>query len=498
MNRIASFLLLFLVKSVTSQPLDWAGDQTVFGTTSDEHHPVLIASGPGTLQAFCVVADDTLAFKRSSTDGDVWSTANKIRSPLSSPRMLVVADSDYSYVFCRGAESSFKHLYRLAPSANEWSAAWETELPPGFGANVDALAAATDVAAQPDEPFLNVCWYEGAQVGVDNLWFVQSQDHGSTFLSPVLVHTSGLVYDLVVAGVAIAATWSGDEERVHIAATRDRPGSIPEEIKVFSSSNQGQFWNAGVSLDPATYPQHEPTLAAFGNSLFVAYSRRSEATAQRDIYFVYSPDGGTTFSDPVPLTDAATDDFDPRLIVDADGQTLHIFYLSGQVLAEESTLMLMTAPVAAPWDLSDPVAVSDSAGVVSSGDYFVSATLVGIAAVWTSRFALGDLDVKFDAAWRGNAVMPRSAFLPRASEITACYPNPFNGSATLTILTPAMQGLSLEVTDLLGRRVRSLSLETASPGTNTVHMNLPGLPTGTYWLSVRGSSAPPMKMMLLR
>ncbi len=497
MKRSASLVLLLLVKTVTAQPLDWSGDMTIFGTSADEQQPAISAAGMDTLHAFCIVAEDSLALKRSTDAGASWSVASMIASTMSNPQITATSDNAYSYYVCSSAQSTTKHLYRLTTSVDEWSEALETELPPGFGGNIDALAAATDVAAQPSEPYLNVCWIEGVQTGLTGLCFVQSRDRGGTFLSPVLVHAQQIFADLA-AGVAIAETWSGEAETLHIAATQDRPGSVPEEIRLYRSTNQGQQWNGGVTLDSSAYAQLDPALVSFGNTLCLAYTRRSDVTAQRDIYFVYSPDGGVTFSDPVSLTDAISDDFEPRLAVDATGQFLHIFYLSGQVLEEESTLMLITAPVAAPWDVSDPVAISDSNSVASAGGYYVTPTTAGIAAVWTARFALGDLDVHFDASWRGNGVTPRSEVIPATIGITACYPNPFNGSTTVTIRTPMAQRLALDVTDLLGRRIETISLDAMSPGSHNVRLNFPELSSGNYWLSLRGSPAPPLRLTLLR
>ena len=496
--KISALFLLSLVNIVTAQPLDWSGELAIFGTVQNEHSPCVAIAGPSVLQAFCIVADDTLAMKRSSNSGESWSAVSKLVSAIPAPRLMTASDYEFTYAICSSIESSSKHLCRFAANANLWSDAVETELPLGFGANVDALSAATDASVQPDDPYLNVCWKEGANEGAGNLWFVQSQDQGITFSSPVLVHAEGLVTGNVDVGVAIATTWSGEEENIHIASTQDREGSIPQEIKIYSSSNQGLQWNTGISVDAAAYAQFDPSLTAFGNNLFLVYMRRSDVTSQRDIYFVYSPDEGVTFSDPVSLTPDSTDDASPQIVMDVDGEFFYVFYLTGEENDDHSTLMFRRGAVAAPWVIDEAAAICENEDVFSSGGYAITSGSMGIAATWTSEFVLGDQDVHFDASWRGTSIEQHSAFLPIKSMLGECYPNPFNGSLSLPLDLHSTQTVTLVVLNMLGQRVQTLSYGPMTPGSHILSTDLRNLSSGTYYFRLQNSNQPPIRAVLIK
>ena len=411
--------------------------------------------------------------------------------------MIAANDLDYSYFVCYGESSSEKRLYRFTPTSYDWSEALQTVLPPGLGGNVDAMAAATDASAQPGDPYLNVCWAEGLQTGVVTFWFAQSRDRGASFLAPVSVH-SQQVFDMLTVAVATTVGWSGEDEVLLAAAPEDRPGSVPEMIAIYRSADQGLHWSAGTSVDPSAYAQREPSLAGFGNHVFMAYSRRADAAAQRDIYFVYSPDGGVTYSDPEPLTGGPADDFTPQIVVDHDGQYFHVFYLTGAVQGDESTLMVVSGLVESPWDIGEPEMVSDSGSVVNAGGYSVAVAPSGIGAVWTSRFPLGDTDIRFDASWRGNSSHLVRTFLPSRSEIGSCYPNPFNGVVIVPLHLRATQDVSLDLSDVLGRHVTTVFVGLMSPGIHQLSVDFGACPTGAYWLRMRGTSDPPQRLLLLR
>lgn len=74
--------------------------------------------------------------------------------------------------------------------------------------------------------------------------------------------------------------------------------------------------------------------------------------------------------------------------------------------------------------------------------------------------------------------------LPGDFAITGVYPNPFNSSTTVQVYSPTASELTVNVYNLLGREVASLTPVTAEPGSNAIAWR-PESGSGIYLLAVR-------------
>ena len=70
--------------------------------------------------------------------------------------------------------------------------------------------------------------------------------------------------------------------------------------------------------------------------------------------------------------------------------------------------------------------------------------------------------------------------LPTTPVLVGNYPNPFTHATTITFQVGAPMDVSLEVFDLLGRKVRTLVEGPVPAGTHTIHMQARDLPAGLY------------------
>lgn len=71
----------------------------------------------------------------------------------------------------------------------------------------------------------------------------------------------------------------------------------------------------------------------------------------------------------------------------------------------------------------------------------------------------------------------------------AVQPNPFQTKLRLTLTTPAAQNLVLlEVLTPFGQRIEQRYLENLNPGKHVVEFDLASLPSGVYWVRLRGES----------
>jgi len=77
------------------------------------------------------------------------------------------------------------------------------------------------------------------------------------------------------------------------------------------------------------------------------------------------------------------------------------------------------------------------------------------------------------------------------------YPNPFNPSTNISYTVPSHQFVSLQVYDVLGRKVATLVNETKDAGTYSVRFDASSLPSGVYLYRLQAGSYSETKKLLL-
>ena len=74
----------------------------------------------------------------------------------------------------------------------------------------------------------------------------------------------------------------------------------------------------------------------------------------------------------------------------------------------------------------------------------------------------------------------REAVIPEEVRLTS-YPNPTRGQATVEFALPEASEVTLEVYDVLGRRVATLEEGSKQAGRHEVRLEADGLPSGVYF-----------------
>ncbi|HEY3294656.1 MAG TPA: hypothetical protein VGL38_04420 [bacterium] len=497
-RTVTTCTLLALCALAAAQSLDWSGDMPLFATSGNERDPAVIITPAGrTLRALCVSDEAILCMKTSTDDGASWSVCDTLPAPIPSPRIRAAADRQFQYVFLSGA-SAAKSLYRFTPRANNWHTAVQCTVAAECSGHVVASAMMNDEAAQLGDPYVNLAWIERApQTNHYSLWFAQTQDRGATF-QPTRSLCSFDSPDAIPDGIDVTASWSGGEERLIVAATVDRPGSIPEEIRIFTSGDEGVTWGDSTAVDDAGYAQREPSLAAYGNMVVLVYSRRVNASSQRDLFLSYSPDGGVSFSPAMAITDSMADEHSPKVIMSDDGSAFNIFYLCDNGVDEAATVLVRGGDVATPWTLSGPTPLCETGAAVRDGGLCAAAGHLGATALWAARFPLGDTDVMYDASWRGMSVQPADVAKPSRIFLGQNFPNPFNGTTILPLTLDHAASVAMMVTDITGRTVFVRHMGFLPAGQSTIPLDLSGLASGPYWVSLRGSPHLTRRLLLVR
>jgi len=89
--------------------------------------------------------------------------------------------------------------------------------------------------------------------------------------------------------------------------------------------------------------------------------------------------------------------------------------------------------------------------------------------------------------------------VPKNLAFSYCYPNPFNSSVRIVFGISRPSKVSVEIFDILGRKVETLSDSYRQAGDCSVTWDAPGKPTGIYFYQIKaGANVETRKMLLLK
>jgi L-ascorbate metabolism protein UlaG (beta-lactamase superfamily) len=90
-----------------------------------------------------------------------------------------------------------------------------------------------------------------------------------------------------------------------------------------------------------------------------------------------------------------------------------------------------------------------------------------------------------------------TAAAPAGFRLDQNYPNPFNPSTRIAFNTPARGFVSLNVFDLLGRKVAALVSEDLSAGAHTIEWTAIGMPSGAYFYTLEAGGCRETKRLII-
>jgi hypothetical protein len=113
-----------------------------------------------------------------------------------------------------------------------------------------------------------------------------------------------------------------------------------------------------------------------------------------------------------------------------------------------------------------------------------------------------DTDMYFELfGTGGTSSAGEDAMSPSVYSLAQNFPNPFNPTTTIEYTIPSIAGtghaLSLQVFDLLGRRVATVMDGPGTPGHHHIVFDASGLPSGSYFYRLQAGSFVQTRMMLL-
>jgi len=132
-----------------------------------------------------------------------------------------------------------------------------------------------------------------------------------------------------------------------------------------------------------------------------------------------------------------------------------------------------------------PDVVVPQFSIVSSGS--------GVPVHVGSFFILDDVSLVGNAT----AVSAAAAAAPVSFELKQNYPNPFNPSTTIAHGIPAAGNVQMKVYNSLGTEVATMIDGQQAAGHHSVVFDAAGLPSGTYFVSLRHDGQQTVRPMLL-
>lgn len=320
------------------------------------------------------------------------------------------------------------------------------------------------------------------------VYYRESTDNGQTWGTPQVVFRPYLLpndttHYAPIRGLSL--TFLGEQPAAVFEAVR-RSFSTATYFPGWRSHIR--FWSPGVNqgnhfiiADSSTAVPAQPNQGVFdvmtpicrpvisrgesGNYLFVAFSVAGPDTGVNGTriyegYFMYSSDGGATWSTPERFTPRETPRLDFRYISIAP-----VIPLSGG-----SYRVHLVAQ-----------------GDVTPGSQVNGATPAGVSAQF------------FHFTTTIAATGVEDQIVADKFELSQNYPNPFNPSTTINFSIAERSNVSLKVYDMLGREVVTLVDEVKEAGQHTVNFNASNLASGIYvYKLVAGNFTASKKMVLMK
>lgn len=330
----------------------------------------------------------------------------------------------------------------------------------------------------------------GRNTDAGDVWFMESTDNGTTWGSWVKVFDRDATHDTAVGAFSgVQINYYGEEPCVvyevcqQIFSSSNFFPGLPNEIHFWSPNVNGGNplviadssnvpFNPYVGTNDGYVPVCRPVIGRADNGyLFIAFNATTEfvfpspdTTSYMAGYFMYSSDGGDTWSTPEkftpdsPLLDwryPSIAEVVPVTVTDDEAFTIHIV-MQGDSIAG-STVNAAGMPV----------------GVTAQYYHFSADVVIGNAT--------GDPNLITSYNMEQN------------------YPNPFNPSTVIRYSVPETSIIQLKIYDVLGNELTTLVNEEKQSGTYEVEFDASEFSSGVYFYTLQaGGFTQTRKMVVMR
>jgi hypothetical protein len=244
------------------------------------------------------------------------------------------------------------------------------------------------------------------------------------------------------------------------------PYSSPSAVRVYSTVNDGARWDTMFTV---TGSISTAKIASFGDTLFLSTSSQTSA-APAPCGIFRSIDGGTSWSQLLK---------NQNVISMAFGKTPSTVYIA------TTDSLFRSVNGGNTWLNVFAVPFSKIVHIVKH----LSADTLFVATADSGLFALTGLPVGVQ-----ERISPIEGF-----SLEQNFPNPFNPSTIFTFTLPRAENVSLDIFDVLGRKVSRVIDGKLSMGLHTQEWSASGMPSGVYFYRLQaGGYINTKRLILLR
>lgn len=374
-----------------------------------------------------------------------------------------------------------------------------------------------DKSAGPNYGNIYIAWARfTADLSTSMIYSLSSTNGGQSYEAPVRV-SEGTGVQWPVPALSpngdLFVTWFRYVPRgIYMDRSTDAGQTFGADLRVTTTTATSTTINGNILVFPfPAFMIDSSPLSPFITNMYIAYMDFSGT--DMDIFFIRSTNNGLDWSNRIRINDDddgnGADQFHPWLSIDDMG-VIHAVFYDRRLDVPDNLLFdlfythsedggLTWSPNERITSVSSNPNQASLAGLI--GEYIgLSAWQGQVQMVWTDT-RNGNQDV-FSGRIDITGIDNEAPSLPQAMHLGNPYPNPFNGSVSVEFYSSSERKATLEVLDMLGRRVAVLHDGLCRAGATRVVWDgraVSGMDvsSGPYFLRLKGEGASDMKKAVL-
>jgi hypothetical protein len=340
---------------------------------------------------------DDLVIRRSTNHGLTWGPIKTISDTmyaLSAPRIVQILPEYLGIVYEMNGLPVFMKMN--ATNFDEYTS-WYLD---NYGGHTYFKPAITsDIVDYPGGPYLYAVWFDYNPGWGVYVYFRRSEDGGATWAAYQSLFVIG---QLLNAGQDYRLSLSIKNDALYCAISAYRDANYSFDVVVRKSLDYGNTWSSSQYIaNTGNSEKFASVAAADANHALCVYQRYG---LDRDIYYAYTQNGGSSWITDNVLSNTDDDDLGPDVKATVPANE---FYVGFQRAGFPAQIRLTKAPFADP----NSAAWTSLGNVKNSSNNCPFDKTVAIlaksnpaggtsaSAVWSEWSAAGDGDVFFDAGW---------------------------------------------------------------------------------------------------
>jgi len=327
---------------------------------------------------------------------------------------------------------------------------------------------------------ISVFWRDNRD-GNEEIYYKRSSDGGINFSADTrLTNATGSSEDPTIAATGTV---------LHLAWSDARNGDI--EIYYKQSTDQGITWGSDIRITNNPGGSYKPSISS-SNSV-VALAWYDTRDANDEIYFKHSTNGGLTWLADMRLTSNAASSKWPSVSV--SGLVVNIVWQDNR---DGNNEIYNKRSIDGGISFGADTRLTNSAFNSELPSIAVSGSTVHI--VWQDQRD-GNLEIYYKRDPNGNivGVININSEMPKDFSLSQNYPNPFNPNTNIRFSVLKTGNVKITIYNSLGEKIETIVNETFKAGSYKIDWNAANYPSGVYFYSLKTDDfAATRKMIIIK